>query len=84
MMLRLPEFIRISFQESYYSCLFSIAYIAMVPGFVKVIHDASSSYLPMPPFYNNGDGYVGYPVGHVTLIIGSHVWHVYVKVTISG
>ncbi|MFS7962379.1 hypothetical protein Hanom_Chr08g00725951 [Helianthus anomalus] len=56
----------------------------MVLGFVKVIRDASSSYLPMQPFYNNGDGYIGYHVGHVTLITGSHLWHVYVKVTISG
>ncbi|MFS7962382.1 hypothetical protein Hanom_Chr08g00725981 [Helianthus anomalus] len=31
----------------------------------------------MQPFYNNGDGYIGYHVGHVTLIAGSHLWHVY-------
>uniref|UniRef100_A0A251U9N3 Putative DNA-binding pseudobarrel domain-containing protein n=1 Tax=Helianthus annuus TaxID=4232 RepID=A0A251U9N3_HELAN len=56
----------------------------MPPAFVKIIYDASPSWLPLPPFYNDGVGNLGYPVGHVMLRIGPQLWHVYIKVTISG
>ncbi|KAJ0736139.1 putative transcription factor B3-Domain family [Helianthus annuus] len=61
-----------------------MVYRVMAPAFVKVIYDASPSCLPLPPFYNDGAGNLGYPVGPVMLRTGSQLWHVYIKVTISG
>ncbi|MFS7971212.1 hypothetical protein Hanom_Chr09g00830051 [Helianthus anomalus] len=61
-----------------------MVYRFMAPAFVKVIYDASPSCLSLPPFYNDGAGNLGYPVGPVMLRISSQLWHVYIKVTISG
>ncbi|KAF5814301.1 hypothetical protein HanXRQr2_Chr03g0109491 [Helianthus annuus] len=48
-----------------------MVYRVMAPAFVKIIYDASPSCLLLPPFYNDGAGNLGYPVGPVMLRTGS-------------